>query len=111
MSYGINQLAMEKWRMGKAQRAHRFTSQGEQMAGAVRFIIVALTILLFSHPWLGSAAAGFREQVREEQLANGLTVILLESHRAPVVTFQVWYRVGSRNEAWGKAASPMSSST
>ena len=29
-------------------------------------------------------------------------MILLENHKAPVVTFQVWYRVGSRNEAWGK---------
>jgi zinc protease len=29
-------------------------------------------------------------------------VILLENHKAPLVSFQVWYRVGSRNEAWGK---------
>jgi zinc protease len=35
-------------------------------------------------------------------LPNGLKVILLENHKAPLVTFQVWYRVGSRNEAWEK---------
>jgi zinc protease len=29
-------------------------------------------------------------------------VILLENHKAPLVTFQVWYRVGSRNESWEK---------
>ncbi|HMK49251.1 MAG TPA: pitrilysin family protein [Thermodesulfovibrionales bacterium] len=29
-------------------------------------------------------------------------MILLENHKAPLVTFQVWYRVGSRNEEWGK---------
>jgi zinc protease len=29
-------------------------------------------------------------------------VILLENHKAPLVTFQVWYRVGSRNEEWGR---------
>ncbi len=46
--------------------------------------------------------AGFRETVYETTLPNGLKVILLENHRAPLVTFQVWYRVGSRNEAWGK---------
>jgi zinc protease len=46
--------------------------------------------------------AGLRERVYETVLSNGLKVILLENHRAPVVTFQVWYRVGSRNESWGK---------
>jgi len=46
--------------------------------------------------------AGLREQVFETFLPNGLKVILLENHKAPLVTFQVWYRVGSRNEAWGK---------
>lgn len=46
--------------------------------------------------------AGFRETVSETTLENGLKVILLENHKAPLVTFQVWYRVGSRNEAWGK---------
>ena len=46
--------------------------------------------------------AGLGERVYETVLSNGLKVILLENHRAPVVTFQVWYRVGSRNEAWGK---------
>jgi len=43
-----------------------------------------------------------RENVFETVLPNGLKVILLENHKAPLVTFQVWYRVGSRNEAWGK---------
>jgi zinc protease len=33
--------------------------------------------------------------------ANGLTVLLLPDHSAPVVTFQVTYQVGSRNEVTG----------
>jgi zinc protease len=41
------------------------------------------------------------DQVSETTLANGLKVILLENHKTPLVTFQVWYRVGSRNEQWG----------
>ncbi len=32
------------------------------------------------------------------KLDNGLTVLLRESHTAPVTGFWVWYRVGSRNE-------------
>jgi zinc protease len=46
--------------------------------------------------------AALGEHVYEKLLNNGLKVILLENHKAPVVTFQVWYRVGSRNERWGK---------
>jgi len=33
--------------------------------------------------------------------SNGLTVLLMEEHSAPVVTFMVTYRVGSRNEVTG----------
>ena len=43
-----------------------------------------------------------KEHVYEKVLSNGLKVLLLENHKAPVITFQVWYRVGSRNEEWGK---------
>lgn len=46
--------------------------------------------------------AELKDKVFETVLPNGLKVILLENHKAPVVTFQVWYRVGSRNEEWGK---------
>ncbi|MBI3637851.1 MAG: insulinase family protein, partial [Candidatus Rokubacteria bacterium] len=34
-------------------------------------------------------------------LDNGLRVLLLEDHRSPIVSFQVWYRVGSRDEQRG----------
>ena len=34
-------------------------------------------------------------------LDNGLTVLLREMHHAPVASFWVWYRVGSRNEGAG----------
>jgi zinc protease len=34
-------------------------------------------------------------------LDNGLTVILKEMHHAPVTSFMIWYRVGSRNEIPG----------
>jgi zinc protease len=36
-------------------------------------------------------------------LSNGLKVVTLEDHRAPVVTLQVWYHVGSKDEPVGKA--------
>lgn len=37
--------------------------------------------------------------------SNGLTVLLMENHSAPVVTFMVTYHVGSRNEAVGHTGS------
>lgn len=40
--------------------------------------------------------------VTKTQLENGMTVLLKEMHHAPVATFMVWYRVGSRNEVPGR---------
>lgn len=40
--------------------------------------------------------------VRKTVLENGLTVLTKEVHTAPVVSVQVWYRVGSRNEKAGE---------
>jgi len=41
------------------------------------------------------------QTLRNATLENGLQVLLLESRPAPVATFWVWYRVGSRNERPG----------
>ncbi|QIR39457.1 insulinase family protein [Tolypothrix sp. PCC 7910] len=41
------------------------------------------------------------DNVRKSLLENGLTVLTKEVHTAPVVTVQVWYKVGSRNEEPG----------
>lgn len=63
--------------------------------GIVFFLLWFLSFIPVSEAALG-------EQVYQKVLPNGLKVILLENHKAPVITFQVWYRVGSRNEEWGK---------
>ncbi len=39
--------------------------------------------------------------VTEKILPNGLKVLMKEDHKSPVVTFQIWYKVGSRNEKLG----------
>ena len=39
--------------------------------------------------------------VHKTTLDNGLTVVLKEMHHAPVASFMVWYRVGSRQERPG----------
>lgn len=62
----------------------------------LRFAAIALLLLL---PLGGRATAA--DDVLDATLENGLRVLLLEDHRSPVVSFQVWYRVGSRNERPG----------
>jgi len=42
------------------------------------------------------------EEVLEFALGNGLRVLILEDHRAPVVSYNTWFRVGSRHEREGK---------
>ena len=41
--------------------------------------------------------------VNEYKLDNGLKVLVIEDHKAPLATFQIWYRVGSRDEPAGKS--------
>src|SRR5215472_9742641 len=62
------------------------------------FCLVIFVSVLFSLP-----TAAHATKVQEFVLDNGLKVLLLEDHKSPVVTFQVWYRVGSRNEKDGKS--------
>ncbi len=62
-----------------------------------RVLLVTILILTIHRPTVHAA------QVQEFVLDNGLKVLLLEDHKSPAVTFQVWYRVGGRNEKDGKS--------
>ncbi|MEH2275809.1 MAG: pitrilysin family protein [Nostoc sp.] len=48
------------------------------------------------------SALSFTQGVKKTVLDNGLTVLTKEVHTAPVVSVQVWYKVGSRNEVKGE---------
>ncbi|MDE3035354.1 MAG: insulinase family protein, partial [Nitrospirota bacterium] len=61
------------------------------------FFLIALLLL---SAWPSSARSA---ETKEYVLANGLKVLLVESPKAPVVTVQIWYKVGSRNEVMGRA--------
>ncbi|MGH7814149.1 MAG: M16 family metallopeptidase [Candidatus Binataceae bacterium] len=51
---------------------------------------------------LSSARAGIATGVKAETLSNGLRVLVLENHKAPVATLNVFYKVGARNEHFGE---------
>ena len=42
-------------------------------------------------------------EVADFKLANGMEVVVIPDHRAPVVTHMVWYRVGAADEVSGKS--------
>jgi zinc protease len=64
----------------------------------IRPILAATLLLVLA---VGGAAAQNGERVLAATLDNGLRVLLQEDHRSPIVSFQMWYRVGSRNETRG----------
>jgi zinc protease len=49
-----------------------------------------------------SARAGISDSVKYKRLPNGLQALVLENHKAPVATLNVFYHVGSRNETFGE---------
>jgi len=61
----------------------------------IKLFLIALFLLL-----PGAVCA---LEVKEYKLKNDLKILIIEEHKAPVVTFQVWYRVGSREEPSGKS--------
>lgn len=67
----------------------------------VRRLLCVLMIAL-SAVAVRAARAGITDAVKYARFANGLQVIVLENHKAPVATLNVFYQVGSRNEQTGK---------
>ena len=60
----------------------------------LRMLFILLVLLFHVH--------AYALDVAEYTLKNGLKVLILEDHKAPTATFQIWYRVGSRDENIGK---------
>ena len=63
--------------------------------------IVTLHILVMFLSVLPASA--MKLDVTDFKLANGMEVVVIPDHRAPVVTHMLWYRVGSADEASGKS--------
>lgn len=61
----------------------------------VRIFLISIFLII--------PATVYALNVKEYRLDNGLKVLIIEKHKAPVATFQVWYRTGSRDEPAGKS--------
>src|SRR3989338_6861818 len=63
-----------------------------------------MRVLFFFMVLMGNVCACFADAnkvAHEYSLKNGLTLIVKEDHRAPIVVSQVWYRIGSSDEQNG----------
>ncbi|MEW6188051.1 MAG: pitrilysin family protein [Thermodesulfobacteriota bacterium] len=70
-----------------------------------KIILLSLILSLGFLRWAGvpKLQAEGLDRLIEKRLPNGMDVLLLPSSKAPVVSVQVWYRVGSMNESAGKS--------
>ncbi len=69
---------------------------------ARRLLIAALGLALLAGPASsatgGATAPGLEERVVEHRLANGLLLLLMERHQAPIVAVNLTYKVGGVHE-------------
>lgn len=63
----------------------------------VRLFLLAL----FGVTLVTAAGAAIEDQVTSYTLDNGMQVVVIEDHRAPVVVHMVWYRAGAADETPG----------
>ncbi|MFT4715319.1 MAG: zinc protease [Paracoccaceae bacterium] len=64
----------------------------------MRFLCICLSLIV-----MAPAALLAAENITTFTLKNGMDVVVIEDHRAPVVTHMVWYRTGAADEAPGKS--------
>jgi zinc protease len=62
------------------------------------FVVITLAATV-----LGAASAAGAPDIADFTLSNGLEVVVIPDHRAPIVTHMVWYKVGAADETPGKS--------
>ncbi len=63
---------------------------------------LAVAVLLLAAPFV-AAAQGAVFSPKTFELENGLKVVVIENHRAPIAMQMVWYRVGAADEEPGES--------
>jgi zinc protease len=69
--------------------------------GKRHLLVITTAVMMLMHSLQPSQAKPLATQVSTFTLANGLEVVVVPDHRAPVVTHYVWYRAGSADEPPG----------
>ena len=66
------------------------------------FVFTAAAVMAAAFAGLSSAAAT-GPKIADFTLKNGLELVVIPDHRAPVVTHMIWYKVGAADEMPGKS--------
>ena len=70
----------------------------------LRRSFAVLTAVVLAATWLTAARAETGgPRIADFMLANGLELVVIPDHRAPVVTHMIWYKVGAADEVPGKS--------
>ena len=65
---------------------------------SVLCLLVISYLLIYMHT---STAEQVKLDIKEYRLENGLRLLIHQDHSSPIISFQVWYNVGSINERPG----------
>jgi zinc protease len=70
-------------------------------------VAVALSVLVWAPPAAAQTAAAPsvrppQMKVVTREIPNGLKLVMVEDHKTPIVSVQVWYHVGSKDERPGR---------
>ena len=63
------------------------------------FSLIGIFLLSGSFPLVGEVP----DNVSQFKLENGLKIIVIENHRAPIVNHTIWYDVGASDDPYGKS--------
>src|SRR6516165_861316 len=73
------------------------------LAGGGFVVRILMVVLALAGAAAGSLHAAVAADVSHFTLSNGLEVVVVPDHRAPVVTHMIWYKVGAADETPGKS--------
>ncbi|MBT8057501.1 MAG: insulinase family protein [Gammaproteobacteria bacterium] len=64
--------------------------------------VLAMALVVLSNPAVSAEIPDINIEYEKFTLDNGLTVVVHEDRKAPIVAVSIWYHVGSKNEPQGK---------
>jgi len=94
----------EKYRLFDIKKQLMITKKKARCCLSRKFTLFAWSLCIGASAFAEATSEGIlatsplSQLTHEFTLENGLKLIVRENHRAPVVIFQIWYRVGSADE-------------
>lgn len=82
-------------------RAHRTTLRGTFLSIAIAGLLSSLVLAIALLAGTANAAAP-QSKPSQFELPNGLRIVVVPDHRAPIVTHMVFYKIGSADEGPGE---------